>query len=798
MSAPGVDGFEQLSLVAAGGSGSVYRSVDVHIGRVVAIKVLERVDTTTASRRDRFLREARAMGKLSGLPNVVDIYQATFTDDGTPCLVMPYMAGGSLADLVATQGPLTVDQAITTGAIIARALDAAHHRGITHRDVKPENILIDDNGNVGLADFGIAIAHDASAGTRTRFSITPEHAPPERLAPPTGTAPPQTLGDIYSLASTIYALVTGTPPFGFEAERGPYDFVRRVVEDPPPHLPPDPATAALDTVLQKALAKNPEDRYDTALALAAALEQLPHRPARITPISPTDTLAAGGSTFARPPATEPSPPTPTTSSVDPIPAADLITPPPATPTPTGTIPAANAPANLDTPGPPVAPTGHGTTPPKTGPTTAATVYRSRSGTADAPTAAPTNPATPATTTAAPRRRTLAIAAAALAVITITAAVVALTRPRPSDTAAKSSSTNAEAPSGTTFAGSSADFPPCGTPQPEGSAVPGFDSPPVVTCLDRLPDGSLAFSWSDPSVPTACRTESTGRQPSSTRRTRVRTSSRHLDVGSTMSQVHSLYGLGQAASCDGTVAYSRVVLVGNEGEPPDLSHRTSDESSMDVNADGPLERQHVFQVAFGGEPEPVNTRTRGYCVVVRRYAGRGVVEGMPTCIPAGAPSVTSPPQDGATRGLAPVVTSIEPSPDGSGLTFQFTDPVPPCRGGSSGTRTSRARSPLRGTTLATPSSYGSRSQQAECGAESLAAFEVLVDGTPASLKLEGDPETGPFPTQYVTELTINGSTAPVDVKGHTYCVAGVRLLYSANQIARSEWKCTGPGGPSSTP
>ena len=230
----------------------------------------------------------------------------------------------------------------------------------------------------------------------------------------------------------------------------------------------------------------------------------------------------------------------------------------------------------------------------------------------------------------------------------------------------------------------------------------------------------------------------------------------------------------------------------------LMDYTLDESSMDVDTDGPLERQHVVEVAFGGNVEPVNTKTRGYCVVVRRHASRGVVESMPTCIAAGAPSVASPPQDGATPGLAPVVTSIEPSLDGSGFTFQFTDPVPSCRGDSSGTRASRARSPLRGSTLGKPSSYGSPSQQAECEAESLAAFDVLVDGKPASLKLEGDPENGPFPTQYVTELTINGSTAPVDVKSHTYCVAGVRLRYSANQVARSEWKCTGPGGPSSTP
>jgi serine/threonine protein kinase len=269
--APRVDGFGPLERVGRGGFASVYRAEDVHIGRVVAIKVLEHVDAFDPRSRDRFLRETRAMGRLSGLPHVVDIYQATFTDAGQPCIVMPFFAGGSLEDRLAATGPLPAGSVVAVGVTIARAVDAAHRRGLSHRDIKPGNILIDDRGDVALADFGIAVVEDAAASQRTRTALSPEHAAPERLVTPAEGAPPEAWGDQFSLASTLHMLLTGRPPFGLVAELGLHEVLRRIVEAPAPSTGRDDVPPSLDAALARALAKQPDARYPSASAFADAL-----------------------------------------------------------------------------------------------------------------------------------------------------------------------------------------------------------------------------------------------------------------------------------------------------------------------------------------------------------------------------------------------------------------------------------------------------------------------------------------------------------------------------------------------
>lgn len=457
---PRVPGFEDLTHIAAGGFGSVYRGVDEHIGRVVAIKVLDRLDVSSSRNRDRFLRETRAMGKLSGLPHVVDIYQATFTEDGTPCIVMPYLSGGSLADVLRARGSLTPDEVLTLGATIARALDSAHRRGISHRDIKPENILLDENGDPGLADFGIAITADAAASTRTRFALSPEHAPPERLSPPAGTTPAETSGDIYSLASTLFMLMTGHPPFGSEAEVGAYEFVRRVVEDPPPSLDVPGADPAADAVLRKGLAKDPQDRYATALDFAVALEAVPHTP---TPVrlgfagrsTSAPTAGVGDAGSATPTGGDGSPTVAPVAGATRAPARDRRRPD-------------AEPSGADQPLPPPVPQPLDPTLPPA----AATVYRARP-----EAAAP--PIVPDEDEEAGPPKLAVGAGIGLAVVIVIVVALAIRGGRSDSPAPTTTVDLAKVPIGSVAAG---------TPQA-----------PVVQSISPLADGGFSFRWSDPNT-----------------------------------------------------------------------------------------------------------------------------------------------------------------------------------------------------------------------------------------------------------------------------------------------------------
>jgi serine/threonine protein kinase len=207
--AEAIEGYGPLTLIGRGGFSTVYRGTQLDIGREVAIKVLS-FPIDDAPGWDRFQRECLVSGRLSGHPNVVTVFLAGRTSEGSPYLVMEYCPGGSLRTVLEREGPLdesTVSQVVLA---VASALQVAHAKGILHRDVKPENVLIDQFGHTRLSDFGIArvIAElgDASASTA---SYTPDHCAPEQLldAPTTGAA------DVYGLGSTAYHLLEGHSPF---------------------------------------------------------------------------------------------------------------------------------------------------------------------------------------------------------------------------------------------------------------------------------------------------------------------------------------------------------------------------------------------------------------------------------------------------------------------------------------------------------------------------------------------------------------------------------------------------------
>ena len=244
----------------------VYLARDQLLDRPVALKVLFPELSVDRSFVERFRREAQAAANLSH-PNIVSVYDWGEEED-TYFIVMEFIDGRPLSTVIRSQGQLLADRAAAIGADVAAALSFAHRNGVVHRDVKPGNVLIDSDGHVKVADFGIARAKNtdenltqtgAVMGTATYFS--PEQA--------------QGLGvdarsDVYSLGIVLYEMVTGAPPFsGDNPVTIAYKHVREVPEPPRHHDPAIPA--AFEAIVLQALAKDPSDRYPTAEELRADL-----------------------------------------------------------------------------------------------------------------------------------------------------------------------------------------------------------------------------------------------------------------------------------------------------------------------------------------------------------------------------------------------------------------------------------------------------------------------------------------------------------------------------------------------
>ena len=203
-SAPTVPGLTGLTVLARGGYATVYRAEQESVGRPVAVKVENRTLETERDKR-RFLREARAAGRMSGHPHVIDLFDAGVTADGHPYLIME-LCEGTYADRMRTN-PLSAAEARDVGVKIADALADAHALGVLHRDVKPANILCSRFGEPALADFGLAILVESRDASITLDVLTPAYAPPEMFR----YAPPSPAADVYGLCATLYALMHGRP-----------------------------------------------------------------------------------------------------------------------------------------------------------------------------------------------------------------------------------------------------------------------------------------------------------------------------------------------------------------------------------------------------------------------------------------------------------------------------------------------------------------------------------------------------------------------------------------------------------
>jgi eukaryotic-like serine/threonine-protein kinase len=241
--------------------GVVYRALDPVLKRRVAIKVMSDAFAQNDDLRERFLREAQAAGSLQH-PNVITIYDFGEVD-GHLYIAMEFVEGQDVAELLAHQVPLTLANKLDIAIGVLQGLAFAHKRGIVHRDVKPANIRVDADGNARIMDFGVA--HLASSEmTRTGVMVgTPSYMAPEQIVG--GKVGPET--DLFSVGAVLYEMLTGTRPFA----GGPLQAVMyRVLSETPmpletaaPGLP-----ARLNEIVMHALAKEPEKRYTSALAMA--------------------------------------------------------------------------------------------------------------------------------------------------------------------------------------------------------------------------------------------------------------------------------------------------------------------------------------------------------------------------------------------------------------------------------------------------------------------------------------------------------------------------------------------------
>ena len=293
------------SVIGRGGMAAVYLGYQEELDRRVAIKVLEHASHLDSELVTRFKREARTIARLQH-PHILPLHDYG-EDDGLLYLIFPYVTGGSLGDALKTGAfdPARIDTILRQ---VASALDYAHRQGVLHRDIKPNNILIDGEGHAVLADFGIARLMQDVTGADPLTSSggiigTPAYMSPEQ-------AEGQTLdgrSDQYSLAIVVYELMAGHRPFKAET---PVSLLMKQVNEPPPPLR---NSTAINLVLQRALAKTPDDRYQTTTAFAEAFSGALQEETMATEVLKTDREFASAepppanldSASAEPPTTAP-------------------------------------------------------------------------------------------------------------------------------------------------------------------------------------------------------------------------------------------------------------------------------------------------------------------------------------------------------------------------------------------------------------------------------------------------------------------------------------------------------------
>jgi eukaryotic-like serine/threonine-protein kinase len=258
--------YELEELAGTGGMSSVYRAHDRLLERKVALKILHDVLGRDADTIERFRREARSVAQLSH-PHIVTVIDRG-EDDGRQYIVFEYIDGENLKRVVEREGPLPVRRALTLAVTVGRALAFAHANGLVHRDVKPQNVLIDRDGRPKVTDFGIARSLDVDGMTRTGTVLgTSNYIAPEQAS----GQPVDALTDVYSLGCVVYELLTGEVPFEGE------NFVAvalKHVNEPPPRVIDrrHDVPLRISNAVERAMAKDPRDRFPSMDAFVTELQ----------------------------------------------------------------------------------------------------------------------------------------------------------------------------------------------------------------------------------------------------------------------------------------------------------------------------------------------------------------------------------------------------------------------------------------------------------------------------------------------------------------------------------------------
>ncbi len=265
-----IDTYKITAVLGKGGMGVVYKAQDMTLDRDVALKMMDMQLAADQNFLKRFQSEAKALAKLQN-PGIVAIFALRETEMGL-CIVMEYVEGQTLADVIRERGPVPLGETISLFKQILSALDHAHRAGIIHRDIKPSNVMITPDGTVKVADFGLAKIQQTSAVTVTvGTGGTLYYMSPEQVR---GLANVDHRGDIYSLGMTLYEAVVGRVPF--EVSDTDYSIRQSIVEGripSPDKLKPD-LPKDLVRVVMKAMEKEPANRYQSAFAMIDALQKL--------------------------------------------------------------------------------------------------------------------------------------------------------------------------------------------------------------------------------------------------------------------------------------------------------------------------------------------------------------------------------------------------------------------------------------------------------------------------------------------------------------------------------------------